>query len=67
MENDRIVTYNPELERDLVDWILSQCDNKFDRPEPGVAGFQKWLMDGEVSADFDHQRIIIRTNKHTLC
>lgn len=38
--------YNPELEHDLMDWTLSQTDNKFDRPEPDEAAFQSCLKGG---------------------
>lgn len=41
--------YDPELEPVLVDWILSQCDGEFDRPEPGEAASLSWPKDGCVS------------------
>ncbi|XP_067896968.1 transgelin-3-like isoform X2 [Heterodontus francisci] len=40
--------YDPELEELLVDWIIVQCGGNVNRPEPGKAHFQKWLMNGTL-------------------
>lgn len=42
--------YDPDLEQRLVDWIVSQCGGNLEKPQPGKENFQKWLMDGTVSA-----------------
>lgn len=44
--------YDAELEPRLVDWILSQCGDDLERPEPGKQNIQKWLMSGTVCADY---------------
>ncbi|KAK3508983.1 hypothetical protein QTP70_015406 [Hemibagrus guttatus] len=38
--------YDPELEARLVDWIVAQCGDDLQRPQPGKQNFQTWLMDG---------------------
>lgn len=43
--------YNAELETRLVEWILAQCGDNLERPEPGKQNFQKWLMSGTVCAE----------------
>lgn len=53
--------YDPEREHDLVDWILSQTDNKCDSSEPGKAAFGSWLKDAGASADSDQWFIRIHT------
>ncbi|NP_001096584.1 transgelin-3a [Danio rerio] len=40
--------YDAELESRLVDWILIQCGDDLQRPEPGKQNFQKWLMSGTI-------------------
>ncbi|XP_056601677.1 transgelin-3a [Triplophysa dalaica] len=40
--------YDAELEPRLVDWILSQCGDDLERPEPGKQNIQKWLMSGTI-------------------
>ncbi|XP_067293782.1 transgelin-3a [Pseudorasbora parva] len=40
--------YNAELETRLVEWILVQCGDDLERPEPGKQNFQKWLMSGTI-------------------
>ncbi|XP_072548642.1 transgelin-3a [Salminus brasiliensis] len=40
--------YDPELETRLVDWIMAQCGDGLERPEPGRQNFQTWLMDGTI-------------------
>uniref|UniRef100_A0A8C2HUP7 Transgelin 3a n=1 Tax=Cyprinus carpio TaxID=7962 RepID=A0A8C2HUP7_CYPCA len=40
--------YDPELETRLVEWILVQCGDDLERPEPGKQNFQKWLTSGTV-------------------
>uniref|UniRef100_A0A673MX83 Transgelin n=1 Tax=Sinocyclocheilus rhinocerous TaxID=307959 RepID=A0A673MX83_9TELE len=40
--------YDPELEARLAEWILVQCGDDLERPEPGKQNFQKWLMSGTI-------------------
>ncbi|XP_018953571.1 transgelin-3-like [Cyprinus carpio] len=40
--------YDPELETRLVEWILVQCGDDLERPEPGKQNFQKWLTSGTI-------------------
>ncbi|CAM4534690.1 hypothetical protein PO909_025181 [Leuciscus waleckii] len=40
--------YNVELEARLVEWILIQCGDDLERPEPGKQNFQKWLTSGTI-------------------
>lgn len=40
--------YDTELEARLVDWIVAQCGDDLQRPQPGKQNFQQWLMDGTV-------------------
>uniref|UniRef100_A0A671KIL0 Transgelin n=1 Tax=Sinocyclocheilus anshuiensis TaxID=1608454 RepID=A0A671KIL0_9TELE len=40
--------YDPELEARLAEWILVQCGDNLERPEPGKQNFQKWLMSGTI-------------------
>uniref|UniRef100_A0A3Q2YFH0 Transgelin 3 n=1 Tax=Hippocampus comes TaxID=109280 RepID=A0A3Q2YFH0_HIPCM len=42
--------YDPDLEQRLVDWIVAQCGGSVEKPPAGREDFQKWLMDGTVSA-----------------
>lgn len=44
--------YDPELEHDLADWILSQTEGKSDRTEPGEAAFPSRLINGRVERRF---------------
>lgn len=46
--------YDPDLEQRLVDWIVGQCGGSLERPQTGRENFQKWLMDGTVSAWLHH-------------
>ncbi|XP_034034590.1 transgelin-like [Thalassophryne amazonica] len=43
--------YDPELEQRLTEWIQIQCGPAVGQPEPGKAGFQKWLKDGCVLSE----------------
>lgn len=45
--------YDGELEARLVDWILLQCGDDLERPEPGKQNFQKWLMSGTVCVAYN--------------
>uniref|UniRef100_A0A673GL41 Transgelin-3 n=1 Tax=Sinocyclocheilus rhinocerous TaxID=307959 RepID=A0A673GL41_9TELE len=40
--------YAAELEARLVGWIVAQCGDDLERPEPGKQNFQKWLMSGTI-------------------
>ncbi|XP_048450223.1 transgelin-3-like isoform X2 [Rhincodon typus] len=46
--------YDSELEEQLVDWIMLQCNaegpagQQLQRPPPGKAAFHQWLKDGSV-------------------
>ncbi|KTF87029.1 hypothetical protein cypCar_00034585 [Cyprinus carpio] len=40
--------YDAELEARLVGWIVAQCGDDLERPEPGKQNFQKWLMSGTI-------------------
>ncbi|XP_059405719.1 transgelin-3a [Carassius carassius] len=40
--------YDAELEARLVGWIMAQCGDDLERPEPGKHNFQKWLMSGTI-------------------
>lgn len=44
--------YDDELEERLVEWIVAQCGAGVGRPERGRLGFQVWLKNGVVSADW---------------
>ncbi len=43
--------YNADLEARLVEWILAQCGDDLERPEPGKQNIQKWLMSGTVGVE----------------
>ncbi|TSL28235.1 Transgelin-3 [Bagarius yarrelli] len=40
--------YDLELETRLVNWIVAQCGDDLQRPQPGKQNFQTWLMDGTI-------------------
>lgn len=44
--------YDVDLESRLVEWILVQCGDDLERPEPGKQNFQKWLMSGTVGVEY---------------